>query len=123
MERKKNISKHLNLYNVFLALTILLGIILIINVILTFNLNDNLKKNAEALKEKLRPAKIEFTTIRNSKCQDCFDISSAISSIKNANVNITSEKILEFDSKEGRSLISKYGIGKIPSVVRIVGGM
>ena len=115
--RNKSISRHLNLYNLFVALTVLLGIILVVNVILTFNLNGNLKKNAEALKEKLRPAKIELTAVRNSKCPDCFDISTIISSIKNSNANITSEKMLEFDSKEGKEIISKYKIGKIPSIV------
>ncbi|MBI3036037.1 hypothetical protein HYY71_06990, partial [Candidatus Woesearchaeota archaeon] len=68
-------------------------------------------------KEKLKPAKIELTLIKNSKCSDCFDISTIISHIKNANVNITKEKMYEFDSKEGKEIISKYKIDKIPSVV------
>ena len=87
---KKTIYRHFSLYNLFLALAVLLGIILIVNVTLTFKLNGKLDQNAEELKEKLRPAKIELAAIKNSKCPDCFDVSAAISSIKNSNVDIIS---------------------------------
>jgi len=115
--KKRVISKKLGLYNIFIGLTVLLGIVLLINIILTFNLNKDLKKSAETAKETLKPAKIELTSIRNSKCSDCFDISTIISHIKNANVNITKETIHEFDSKEGKALVSKYKIEKIPTVI------
>lgn len=111
------VSKKLSLGNIFIGLTILLGIILIINTILTFSLNKDLKKGAELAKEKLMPAKIELAIVKNSKCSDCFDVSAIVIGIKNLNVNVTSEKTLEFDSKEGRELIGKYKIGKIPAVV------
>jgi len=109
--------KRSNLYYVFIGVTILLGVILLVNIALTFSLNKELKKSAEAVQEKLKPAKIELTLIKNSKCNDCFDISALISHIKNANVNVTNEKAMEFDSKEGREIISKYKIEKVPTVV------
>ena len=109
--------KTLNLGNVFVALTLLLGIILVINIFLTFNLNQELKKNAEALQEKLKPAKIELTVIKNSKCADCFDISTVVSHVKNANANITKETTLEFDSQKAKEFIRKYKIEKIPAII------
>ncbi len=113
----KHISKKLNVENIFIGITILLGIIVIINIILTYNLNKDIKKSSEAVQEKLKPAKIELIVIKNSKCNDCFDISTIVSHVKNANVNITKEIMFEFDSKEGKDLISKFKIEKIPTVV------
>lgn len=116
-EKKMHLSKKLGLENIFIGVVILLGIILIINIFLTSGINKELKKSAEAIKEKSKPAKIEFVLIKNSKCSDCFDISTIVSHVKNANVNITKEATLEFDSKEGREIISKYKIEKVPAVV------
>jgi len=116
-KRFKAISKNLNIENIFIGITILLGVVLILNVFLTYSLNKDIKKNAEALQEKLKPAKIELTLIKNSKCNDCFDISTIVSHVKNANVVITKEAMFEFDSKEGKEIIRKYNIEKVPTVV------
>lgn len=107
----------IKLKNIFMVLAILLGIILIVNIALTFNLNKELKKSAEELKEKLRAGKIELTAVRNSKCADCFDISPILSNIKNSKANISKEAMLEFDSKEGREILSKYKIQKVPTII------
>lgn len=113
----KSISKKIDFGNIFIGLAVLLGIIVVINIILASNLNKDLKKSAEELQEKLRPAKIELTLIKNSKCSDCFDISAVLSNIKNSKVNVTKENIVEFDSKEGRDIIKKYAIRKVPALV------
>ncbi len=118
-EHKKTTSKKLNLYNIFVGLTFLLGFIVIINIILTFNLSKDLKKSTAEEMEKLRPGKIELISIKNSKCNDCFDVTPVIRQIKSSNVNVTNEKTLEFNSKDGKEIISKYKIEKIPSVVVI----
>jgi len=112
---KKIIFK--NLENIFIGVTILLGVILILNVILTYNLNQELKKSEEAVKEKSRPAKIELAIIKNSRCNDCFDISKVVNYVKSANINITKETTFEFDSKETKALINKYKIEKIPALI------
>lgn len=113
----KIFSEKSNLENIFIGLLILLGIILIINVFLTSNLNSELKKSKVASQESLKPAKIELAVIKNSKCNECFDISTIVSHIKNANANITKEAMFEFDSQEAKQIISKYKIEKIPTVV------
>lgn len=114
---KKNISKKINIENIFIGLTIILGITLIINIFLTYNISSGFKNAAEALREKMKPAKIELAIIKNSKCSDCFDISPIVSYIKSANVNVTKETSFEFDSKQGKELISKYKIQKIPTLI------
>ncbi len=111
---KKIIFK--NLENIFILITILLGIIIIVNIVLTYNLNQELKKSTEAIKEKAKPAKIELTIIKNSRCNDCFDISKIVNQVKSGNINITKEIMFEFDSSEGKDIISRYKIEKIPTV-------
>ena len=115
MEPKK--IKKFDLYSVFIALAVLLGIILLINIFYTFSLSSSLKKNIELNNEKSRPARIELTVIKNSKCADCFDTLPIVSHIKTGKVNITNQKTLEFDSSEGKALIIKYGIAKVPSII------
>ncbi|MBI2646851.1 hypothetical protein HYW99_00050 [Candidatus Woesearchaeota archaeon] len=109
-------SKKFNLYNIFVGVAILLGVVLIINISLTYSLNKELKKVTQATEEKLKPAEIELIVIRNSKCGDCSDISAVVQNIKNSNFNITRESTLEFNSKEARELISKYMIEKVPTI-------
>jgi len=118
MEKEaKKTTRKIDLGNIFILITILLGIILVINIFLTYNLNQEIKKSIQESQEKLKPAKIELAAIKDSKCSDCFDISTVISHIKNAKPNITKESIFEFNSKEGKELIGKYRIEKIPTVI------
>ena len=116
MEQEKK-SKVLSLGNLFIGLIILLGILVIINVFLTFNLNKETQKSVEAVKEKLKPAKVELVVLKNSRCSSCFDSSTLVSYIKKANINITRERSFEFNSPEGKDMISRYKIERIPSVI------
>ena len=113
----KKVSKKFNLYNIFVGLTLVLGAILIINIFLTINLNKEFEKSAEAAKEAIKPAKIELAVIKNSKCSDCFDISTIVGHIKNVKLNVTKETAYEFDSARGKELITKYKITKIPTLI------
>lgn len=110
-------KKKFNVGNVLIALLIVLGIVMIINLLLTFSLNSELKENTKIKNEESKPAKVELALLKNSKCSDCHDISAAVGYIKNLNVNITAERTLEFSSKEGKELISKYKIEKIPTMI------
>lgn len=114
---KKNASKKLNLENVFIGLTILLGIVVIINIAITVGLNKDIKKSSDEAKEKLKPANIQLYIIKNSKCADCFDVSVLQSYMKTLNVNITKESTLDFSAKEAKDLITKYQIKKVPAVI------
>lgn len=110
-------SKKDNLPSIFLALIIILGIILAINLALTFSLNKNIAEKTEAAKENSKPAKIEFTVIKNSKCSDCYDISAVSDHLKGSGIEVIKESSIELDSSEGRSLASKYGIERVPAVI------
>ena len=114
---KKNSHHKINLEIAFVILAAALMLILLVNIFLTFELNQNMKKNAADLTEKLRPAKIQLAVIKNSKCADCFDISSSVSYIKSQKVNVTGEKTLDFASTDAKKLISQYKIEKLPAII------
>ncbi|MBI2124810.1 hypothetical protein HYT92_03390, partial [Candidatus Pacearchaeota archaeon] len=109
--RKKNLD------NLFLIAALALVFILLVNIFLTFGINKKLKSNAEAAKEASRPAKIQLTLIKNSRCGDCFDASPFAAYVKSSKVELLDERILEFDSAEARRLMSKYDIQKIPAIL------
>ena len=74
------------------------------------------QKIAEA-KESARPAELKMVTIVNKGCNDCFDITPVVESIKKANVKITEEENLDLNSEKAKELVSKYKIAKIPTVL------
>jgi len=63
-----------------------------------------------------RTAKVQLTTI-SAACDDCYDINSVVKVIESTDVNITDKKEIDFSSKEAKSLIEKYGIEKLPTVI------
>lgn len=114
---KHHSTKKFNSYHIFVGLSVLLAIILLFSIMQTFSINSALKDKTEKAKELAKPAKIELAVIKDSKCTDCFDVSQLVKYIKSAKVEVTSEKNIEFDSAEGRQLIAKYNLEKIPNVV------
>ena len=102
---KKRASEKFKLEYVYLGLMVLLGTVLLFNIFLTFGLNKEMKNKSAELKEKLKPGEIELTTIKNSKCSDCFSVAAVISSIRSSKINITKESTLEFDSKKSATYI------------------
>ncbi len=75
------------------------------------------EKTAELETAKPVVPQIQITVLSASSCADCFDISSALNTAKNSKTNVTEEKKIEFDSAEGKALIAKYGVKKIPTVI------
>lgn len=113
----KNISKKINIENIFIGLVILLGIIVVINIVLTFNLNKDLKKSTEALKEKLKPVNVTLYNLKDSACEKCSDLTTLIAQIKGAGVKIYEEKVITPNSNEGKELIKKYNIEFAPTII------
>src|SRR3989338_7485771 len=95
-------------------LIITLVILFIINFIFMFSLTSVLNNKYDDAIEAAKPALIQLTIIDNN-CKDCASIDSIITEIKKTNVNVTSEKILSIN--EAVSLISKYHIQKLPSLI------
>ncbi len=103
--------------NLPITLSIILVLVLLINIGLIVNVQKTLSKSIEEAKEKNKPAEISLTVLKNPNCKDCFDINKIVETIKNNNVKVLEEKSLAFDSEEAKSLISKYEIQRIPSLI------
>lgn len=103
----------------------LIPVVLILVVILSFtNIFMLQERKADVigaqkiLEEELRPAKLELIKIKAENCDDsCYDIEEFISELKKQNVNITNEREVLDNSPEGESLISRYSIQKLPTII------
>ncbi|MBU0957581.1 MAG: hypothetical protein KKF56_02090 [Nanoarchaeota archaeon] len=61
--------------------------------------------------------KVDITYLQNSSCEDCFNITELKSGFQRIGVFIDGENYVEVSSSAGKSLISKYNITIIPTVV------
>lgn len=95
----------------------LLMLFALYNFVQASSLGPSLDERMAAAKEAARPAELEMVTLSAAGCGDCYDVSSGIENIKSSNVNITSEETVPYDSEEGKSLIEKYGVEGIPTVL------
>lgn len=76
------------------------------------NANDN---SAQPVQE---PAEITLTTITDSKEKSLISLDSFAQQLRQIpEIKITSEKTIEQDSQEGKELIEKYKIERIPAVI------
>lgn len=110
------IEKKSNL-NVLLVstITIIIAVSLVAGLVVSFvaNLSLNQKMPASAN----RPTKVDLVILKESSCNDCFDLTPVVETIKGENVKVNSEKTIEISTKEGKELLSKYGITQIPSLL------
>ena len=100
-----------------IPLIIILGIVLIVNISFMSGLNSGIDKRMKELELASMPAMVELLVLKDSSCDICFDIDAVVSKVKRYKVNITEERIIEYDSEEGKALIAKHGIEKIPAIV------
>lgn len=79
--------------------------------------SEKVQEAVRLAEQQNQPAKLELIRITTSSCQDCFDINPVVENLKKANVNVTSEKTIDFSSEEAKQLISQYNIEKLPTVI------
>ncbi|MFH0948903.1 MAG: hypothetical protein V1802_00265 [Candidatus Aenigmatarchaeota archaeon] len=60
---------------------------------------------------------VNITMLLDSSCEKCAGIAGLPFSLKQLGVKITDEKIIEYNSSEGKMLMSKFDIKQIPSIV------
>jgi len=60
---------------------------------------------------------VEVIKLEDPDCDQCFDLNKLIDNLKMFGINIKSEKTVAYDSEEGKELIEKYDITKIPTVI------
>lgn len=111
MEKKKNLVDRI------VPIVLILAIALAIFGNLTLQERGvNVVEAQEALDEEMRPAELQLIKI-TFDCDFCFDVNTAIDSLKDQNVNITEEETVSSNSAQGKELIEKYGIEKLPTII------
>lgn len=91
--------------------------VLVFNQFMIFQLSSSIGAKVAEATEAARPASIQIATITDNNCPDCFSLAPALASLKQGNVNATSEKNFDASSNEAKELISKNGLEFIPAVV------
>ena len=102
------------LNNVIVGLII---IFVVVNLVIGLSLILNINKKIARSEEAARPAEINLTIIKDDSCTDCFDVNLAINILKQNNVNINQEKVLDYKAEEAQSLIKEVNIDKIPTFI------
>jgi len=91
--------------------------LLILNNFMLYERGIKVVEAKEIMKGELRPAELELVKITSENCNSCFDIEKAIEELNNQNVNITKEEFFLDTSVEGKELINKYNIKKLPTII------
>jgi len=96
----------------------LLAVVLIANIVLVMQMIGFFSTKApnNNAPETIVP-KVQITTLTNSKCLDCYDVTELVTAVKGLNINVTAENSVEYDSEAGLALVKKYGLTKVPTIV------
>ena len=60
---------------------------------------------------------VDITYIENKTCEDCFNVTQLKGSFQGMGVYINNEKYVDISSSEGKTLLSKYDITAIPTII------
>ncbi len=93
------------------------GMLIAVTVAIVFFIKTNSLTNQKISEstEASRPANLGLVIITDKICTDCFDLNSLLDQIKQQNVNINSERSIDKDSDEGRELIKRFAIKRLPT--------
>ncbi len=95
----------------------LLVVLVAYNTLMVASMGAGLSERLAEEAELTRPSDISIVALVDGDCAPCYDIQQAIDALKGGNVEVDSERILQYSSAEGKALASSYGILKIPSLV------
>ena len=113
---KKSLSK--NFYTkIYVALAVALVIFALNNLLQISSAASVLDQKLAEATEAKKPAEVQLITISTPLCLDCYDIKSVVGVVESTGVNITSRRDVAFSSVEARSLIKKYEIEKVPTLI------
>ncbi len=107
-----------NLLERAVPIVIVLAIaLLVLNNFMLFERGTKVAEAKEIMEEELRPAELSVIKITQDNCDSCFDIEEAITELSNQNVKIENEETISSSSPQGKELISKYNIKKLPTII------
>ncbi|MBI5230513.1 MAG: hypothetical protein HY981_04425 [Candidatus Magasanikbacteria bacterium] len=79
--------------------------------------NSIVKTKIAENKEAARPARIDAITIQDKSCADCFDVAPMLKNFSKTNVVLSSHRAIERNDEEAKTLIAKYKIDKLPTII------
>lgn len=77
----------------------------------------SLNKKVKSQKEALEPAKIELIILTAADCEICFDVGLVENALETENVELIEKNEISYLSDDGKNLIEKYQITKVPTVI------
>lgn len=110
--------KNLKINFLFSAnLAIIIFALIVVGLVILIMVNSALDKKIAMAEEEARAADITITILTDSSCDGCFNPNSLVKAIKKENVKVNLEKTIDINSSEGKELIAKFGIAKVPTML------
>lgn len=103
--------------NYWFLLAVFATILISAAVTIFFSLKTNSLTNQKLAEttEAKRPANLDLVMIADATCPDCFDLNSVLDNLKKENVKINSQKTIDYTSDEGKQLVAKFALTKLPT--------
>lgn len=116
---ERKISHSLDTRLLVNTLLLILTFLVLLNLFRTYELESMLEKRINLEMLIPPPPAFEAVILKDSSCHDCFNITSVLDQVRALDVNLTDVRIMEYQSKEASSLISRYNISFIPTLLLI----
>ncbi len=60
---------------------------------------------------------VSLTKINDKKCAQCYTVDDHLPILRSFGIDIVEEKVVDISSLEGKALVKKYGIKKVPTII------
>lgn len=61
--------------------------------------------------------KVSLIRLENNRCEDCYDLAPLISQLLKSGLILGEYETIDFNTAEGKELVSKYAIKKVPTII------
>ncbi|MBT5022633.1 hypothetical protein HOK51_03575 [Candidatus Woesearchaeota archaeon] len=78
---------------------------------------DNVKPPFVLVKNGEQRGAVQITHLKNSDCEDCVSWDGVIANLAKDQLTVAGVEVVEYDSAEGKELIQKYDINKLPTLL------
>lgn len=114
LPEKQSAQINTKLFSIF---GVILVVALTIGLVVSFKTNTFVSKKIAEAEEAARPAEVKAVLVNDSDCSDCFKLDGFLAMMEKENVKFVEKKNVDWKSDEGKTLVEKYKIEKIPTVI------
>lgn len=91
---------------------------MIVGSVILFNVHRQVRMQEKSFAESQKPAGIELTLLTASQCKECASLTPIVQHLNtNADVKITKDEAVEYNSDQGKELVLKYKITHVPALL------